>query len=956
MSERIKEFFHEILNSRLLILGIVVVLMASILIQRLFVLQIINGESYQENYTLKIEKERVIESTRGNIYDRNGELLAYNELSYTIAIEDNGTYSTTTEKNASLNAELYEIIQVLDENGDSISNSFGIDLNEDGTYSFNVSGTSLLRFLADVYGRSSTSDLQENSKLGYNEAEATADQVMEYLCSSSKYNLSTDDYAIEDLYRIVVLRYALSANSYQKYILTDIATEVSDETVAYISEHSSELQGVSVETDTIRKYVDSEYFSHIIGYTGLISAEEYEEYSATSDNYSLTDIVGKSGIEQYMDAELKGTAGYQKLYVDNLGKEVETIETVDPVAGNDVYLSIDKNLQEAAYDLLEQEIAGIVYSKITNTKTYDSTGSSSDIEIPIYDVYFALINNNVIDIDHFFEEDASTTEQTVGASFSSKESSVLASMESELTSSSPTIYSSLTEEMQTYMSYVLTMLSSNSIYLTSEVDTTDETYLSWKAGEISLKDYLSHAIEKGWIDITQFELDEKYSDSTEIYENLIAYVIEELGDDTSFAKEMYEYLIQDDVVTGTQLCLILFDQGVLDQDDESYAALSAGTLSSYDFLREKIKNIEITPAQLALDPCSGSVVITNPQTGELLALVSYPGYDNNRLANTMDSEYYASLQNDLSLPLYDYATLQETAPGSTFKMVTAAAGLTEGVITVDETIEDKGVYENVSNGPSCWIWNSYHTTHGFINVSEALRDSCNYFFYEVGYRLSNGYSSYDEDLGIELIQEYAEAFGLGEKTGIEIPESTPQIADEYPITASIGQSNNNFATIHLARYITAVANRGTVYGLTLLSKLTDTDGNVLETYTPEVVNTIDEISDSTWDAIQYGNYLVVQEQSSFTNFPVAVAGKTGTAQQVSTRPNHALFVCYAPYDETGTTTPEIAIATRIAYGYASSNAAEVTEKILEYYYGVSTEEELLSGEAEDISTSNSFTD
>ena len=141
-------------------------------------------------------------------------------------------------------------------------------------------------------------------------------------------------------------------------------------------------------------------------------------------------------------------------------------------------------------------------------------------------------------------------------------------------------------------------------------------------------------------------------------------------------------MIRQNMISGTQLCLILYDQGVLEKDEAQIAALSNGSASAYNFVREKIKSLEITPAQLALDPCSGSCVVTNVKTGELLALVSYPGYDNNRLANSVDSEYYSSLSNNLSLPLYNHATQQKTAPGSTFKMVSAVAGLTEGWLSI----------------------------------------------------------------------------------------------------------------------------------------------------------------------------------------------------------------------------------------------------------------------------------
>ncbi len=376
MFKSIKVFFKNLFNSRTLILALILILMFGVLIWRIFTLQIVNGASYQENYSLKIQKNRTLTSTRGNIYDRNGEVLAYNELAYSIHIEDNGSYSGTRDKNEKLNQELARILKVLDKNGDKIDNNFNIALNEDGTYSFQVEGNARLRFLADVYGRKTISDekfLTTNSKLGYIEAEATAEQVVEYLCEKRDnygYGLTTEDYPQEDLYRILVIRYAISQNSYQKYITTPVALDVSEETMAYINENLAELQGISVEEDTTRKYVDSKYFAHLIGHTGKISQEEYEELSEKNDSYSLTDVVGKSGIEQVMDEQLQGTKGSETVYVDSVGRVLETSSRIEPSVGNDVYLSIDKELQEAVYKLIEQEIAGIVYSEIENIKEY----------------------------------------------------------------------------------------------------------------------------------------------------------------------------------------------------------------------------------------------------------------------------------------------------------------------------------------------------------------------------------------------------------------------------------------------------------------------------------------------------------------------------------------------------------------------------------------------------------
>ena len=942
MFEKIKGLFHYIFKSRLLVAGVIMMGLFSILLWRMFDLQILKGEKYQDNYTLKIVKERTLNSTRGSIYDRNGELLAYNELAYTVTIEDNGTYDSTSEKNKQSNAEIAKIIRALEKNGDEITNNFKISY-EDGKYTFNVSGTSKNRFLADVYGATSYDKLGFDEELGYDTSQATEEQVMDYLMYGKNRFGVSEDYDEALAYKITVIRYAMFENGYQKYIATTIATNISEESVAFIAENASELQGVEVIDDTIRKYNNSEYFASIIGYTGMISSDEYAELSETNSNYTLNDVIGKAGIEQVMDAQLQGSKGYEKLYVDYLGKSVEIIEREEPAAGNDVYLSIDAKLQVAAYDLLEQEIAGIVYSNIENPY--------SDINIPITDVYFALINNNVIDIEAFTEENASIYEREVLQIFSNRQNTVLTAIRNELTGASAKNFGSMNEEEQDYFTYIIKMLKSDEILNTESIDKNDEVYLKWQKEEISPQEYLGHAISKNWIDITQFTIEEKYSDSTEIYAALCDYIMERISTEKDFSKIIYEYLIKNGSITGKQLCLILYNQGVLVYDAEEIASLESNAVSALNFIKEKIKNIDITPAQLALDPCSGSCVITDVDTGEILALVSYPGYDNNRLANTVDAEYYASLQRDLSNPFYNNATQQRTAPGSTFKMISSTAGLAEGVITTSTTIQDLGQYDNISNKPKCWV---YPSTHGIINVSEAIRDSCNYFYYEVGYRLStNNYlTNYNDSLGIEKLQSYASMFGLNEKTGIEIEENSPQMADEYPVMAAIGQSNHNYATVQLSRYVTAIANGGDVYNYTLLNKICDSDGNVVKTYEPTIRNTVEVLDSSEWLAIHTGMRMVGENLSSFADFPIAVAGKTGTAQENLKRANHALFVGYAPYEN-----PKISIATRIAFGYTSHNASDYARNVLAYYFDVEDEDELLSGQAEEVDgTTNAISD
>ncbi|MCR5373803.1 MAG: peptidoglycan glycosyltransferase, partial [Lachnospiraceae bacterium] len=292
MVNAIRAFIKHIIRSRLFAFSVVLVVMMGVLTNRLFVLQIIRGEDYLNNYTLLVEKERDIAATRGNIYDCNGEVLAYNELAYSVVIEDNGTYESSKQRSKELNEIIRKTILIIEEHGDSVENNFDI-VYEDGKFAFKNSGTTRLRFLADVFGRKTIDELKFNSKLGIDEANATAKQVVKYLVN--------DTYEIEDVdderlaFEIAVVRYGLSANFYRRFISTSIATGVSIETVAAINENLAELQGVSIVESTLRRYVDSEYFCHIIGYTGKISQNEFDDLGGEEAGYSLNDYVGKAG-------------------------------------------------------------------------------------------------------------------------------------------------------------------------------------------------------------------------------------------------------------------------------------------------------------------------------------------------------------------------------------------------------------------------------------------------------------------------------------------------------------------------------------------------------------------------------------------------------------------------------------------------------------------------------------
>jgi len=939
--DRIKEGIEYIMKSRLMVLIIVFCLTSSVLIGRLFYLQIVRGEEYLENYELQIRRTSEIAATRGNIYDRNGNLLAYNELAYSVTIQDTVPTNTSSEdKNEILNNTLDQVLSIVENNGDSVIDSFGIILDSAGNYQFAETNETLrLRFIADVYGQAYTDDLTEEQK------NQSASGIMHHLCSK-RYGLDDENNDPEYILKMVNMRYAMGLNSYQQFLSTTLASDVSDETVAAIMENQSKLNGVDIEEESLRRYPDGKYFASIIGYIGPMSQDEYDNLAEDEkDKYSLSDLVGKSGIEQAFDSTLQGVKGKSTFYVDNLGKIIETVSRTDPKAGNDIYLTIDKDLQINAYNLLEEKIAGIVLSKLTNILDYDPSveNDASDIIIPISDAYHAFIANEVIDMDHFANDEAGTAEKAVYAVFQNSKESTLSGIMSQLESPDSAAYKDLSDEMKAYMSYICNdvLADKTGILLTSEIDTSDETYIAWRTDEtISLNAYLNYAISQNWIDTSKLG-DSAYSSSEEIYQALLTYIEEYLTDDSDFDKLLYEYLIKSGSVTGTQICAIVYEQGVLPMDEDAYNGLLRGTVDSYGWLHDKIQSLEITPGQLGLEPGSGGLVVTDPNTGDVLACVSYPGYDNNRLANTMDSAYYNQLNSGTSRPFYNRATQEETAPGSTFKMVSATAGLEEGIVDASTTFSCNGVFSEVQPSPRCWV---YPNGHGSLNAVGAIENSCNVYFYNVGYELGmDSEGNYDSTRGTDRLAKYAEMYGLGEKSGLEIDEAAPHISDEYSIQSAIGQGNNNFTVSQLNRYVTAVANRGTVYDLTLIDKVTDSSGSLLRDNEAEVVRTMDDISSSTWDQLHQGMELMVSSHATFSGLDFSMAGKTGTAQQNELHADHALFVGYAPADS-----PEISVAVRIVNGYNSGYASEIGRDVSQIYFNPDLKDKLITGEAANL--------
>ena len=365
-------------------------------------------------------------------------------------------------------------------------------------------------------------------------------------------------------------------------------------------------------------------------------------------------------------------------------------------------------------------------------------------------------------------------------------------------------------------------------------------------------------------------------------------------------------------------------------------------------LKANIKKIASGGFGKKKDAKAGAVVVMNVKTGEVLALASYPDYEPGLFVKGISEKTYNSYKKENNL--YNRAVSGNYAPGSTFKMAVALAGLETNKITTKSTINDTGIYPRGGN-PVCWYYTSYRSGHGYLNVSQAIKHSCNYFFYELGYRV-----------GIDGIAKYANYLGLGKKTGIELEGETsgilasPQVAKDIngadwylgdTLSAAIGQSYNSFSPLQMAKYVSMLANGGKDIDVTLIKSIIKADGTEvskeeINKYTNEKLGLKDQktedlnVKSENIQAILKGMKGVTSESggtaySTFADFNIELGGKTGSAQiGVDGKDGaHAWFVGFAPYDD-----PEIAVVVLVEKGGTGGYTAEVAKQIIAEYFGM----------------------
>lgn len=565
----------------------VVAVLFAVLLYRLWDLQIVNGGKYADDFELKITRTVRESNTRGRIYDCNGEILAYNKPVYTVTMVDQGSYASARERQLILNGTIFRVMKKLEENGEVLAQELKVRVGENGRYEYTVTGSSLARFQADIFGLAAVEDLTDDQR------ETTAEELIDFLAGETKFALYGDKkglytkeertehglpetYTKQEILILTGVRYSLSLNAYRKYVPVTLARNISERTAVYLLENNQSLPGIEVGQDWERVYTGGEAFSHILGYTGKISAQELELYNdgarepgdktfAGAENmekrtdYTVDSMVGKAGVEQFFEPVLQGIDGQRQIMVNNTGKILGDGEVLqEMVSGRDIYLTIDKGLQEALYHVLEQNLAGILLSNLINAKEFDRTqvADSSDIRIPIYDVYLALIDNSVIKTEEFEAADATALEREIGERLEKKRKDVVDALKTELLEKN-TACASLTEEMREYVG----LLVNESGILKESALMEGEVCRKWENGEISAGEFLVHAIESGWASTGKLMSEQRYFTTQELYPLLVEEMGRQMEDNIVFEKALFKWMIREGQVTDTEVCMLLYDQG-----------------------------------------------------------------------------------------------------------------------------------------------------------------------------------------------------------------------------------------------------------------------------------------------------------------------------------------------------------------------------------------------------------
>ncbi|NCC16631.1 MAG: hypothetical protein EOM28_09830 [Clostridia bacterium] len=925
------DHFRELCKSRIFVMLCVVFMLFFILLLRLFSLQIIHGEEYDKSITASVSKVVNVPASRGNIYDRYGRPLATNTVAYSVQIDDSLTLDLTQYKENLL----LELTKALWAQGARPFDT--LPISSAAPYSFTFEGTQREQKKAEKAWKESLSFPNEmkNATAGeslnflFEKYHAPADYstaqkraYVSYSASLSDKNLMAltlaeklSEYGETLSDELPLAReypYTLQFNESQtreKSWKESVAMEEEQlnydslQTLDYLRDFFGLPEGLP--TDVIRNAVGIRYSLYLQRYQQYKSVTIATDISAKTLAYVEENqdifpnvLVDTVSLREYPQGEyFSHILGYiRQMTEDDYALYKDDIDT----EGNPIYSQTDVVGQTGIEKLYERQLNG--------------TDGKVSIEVDNQ-------GRRISEID--------STEPIPGKD-------IFLTLDSQL---QKVAYDTLEAELRKAVINSLTYASKNSVSIT------DMFKAMVKANHISASKLMkaTDGVQKQVFVRFLADNPEFSKDAEDAIPTVQTYLLD------SLARGSF---------TSREALMVAMEQGAFLASKEEMAAVQNGTISPLTLVLNKLNNGEISPSDTALDPCTGSVFVTKVGTGEVLASVSYPSYDNNELVNSFNNSYYNDLLQDGNTPLVNRPLKQKKAPGSIFKMVTALAGLETGAITPNTYIRDLGIFKDAGTPYArCWLYSNNGGTHGLLDVSTALEVSCNYFFYEVAFRMGNAKEGTTNE-GITTLNEYMADFGLNSLTGLELDEYAPTMASPYnkerivktinpdattsqtrwtdgdTIRAAIGQSVNSYTPAQIAKYVSTLANGGSLYQLHMISHLQNPDGS-LYYRVDETVENVTNFQEENLQKVYQGMYQVTTGsrgtlRNSFRNFPVKIAAKTGTAEEDKTRSSHTWLVCFAPYDD-----PQIAIAVMIPFGEGSGTPApEVAKAIITEYLGL----------------------
>lgn len=927
---RYYEHFLELCKNRIFVMLCGVIVLFVIIVLRLFSLQIIHGEEYEASITASVSKNLPVPASRGGIYDRYGRPLAINTVAYSVQVDGSLTLELSDTEKQNLSKAL---MNWLWENGHQQVNSLPISLSS--PYSFTFEGTE------------EEMEKQENrwkASIGLEKRQykMTAEECLAYLYE--KYDVPSNyspqqkraylSLVMSDDRNLMALTLALKLNEFGETITDELPLDTEAPYAFQFGGNSNrekswkesmqmekeQLQYNSLQTlDYLRDFfglpegLPNDLVRDALGIRYSLYLKRYQQFQSVTIATDVSDktlayieenqdtfpnvVIDTVSLREYPEGKyFSHIIGYIRQMTES---DYALYKDEVDAQGNPLYSQTDIVGQDGMEKLFERELNGVdgkVQIEVDNQGRRMSVIDSTE-PVPGKDVFLTL--------------------------------------DSEL---QKVAYDTLESELRKAVLKKLTGGGKNSV-------STTELFTSMiNVNHISAQKMLQ--AEDG----TQKAVYDKLKQAIPTFRP-------DQDDAVTVAKEFLIDGLEKGTISVRELTLMMIEQGHLPVTEEEKAGIENGA-SPLSLIIKKLSSGEMSPADTGLDPCTGSVFVTQVGTGEVLASVTYPSYDNNELVNTFNNAYYNDLLQDGNTPLVNRPLKQKKASGSTFKMITALAGLETGTITPNTLITDKGLFKDAGLPYArCWIYSNTGGTHRAVNVSHALEVSCNYFFYELAYRMGNAENG-TSNQAITTLNEYMAAFGLNDYTGLELDEYGPTMAspankekavktfnpdattsqtrwtDGDTIRTAIGQSINSYTPAQITKYISTLANGGTLYKLHMVDHIQNPDGS-LHSEVEETVENVTKFKEENLQAVYEGMYLVTNGsrgtlRTAFNDLPVKVAAKTGTAEEDKNRSSHTWFVCFAPYDD-----PQIAITVMIPFGEGSGTPApEVAKAIIREYLGL----------------------